>query len=206
MNKGRGWMIVGTVMILCAAGLLLKNVLSAQNAAEATEDAMMTLVQRVYAVAEIPEKLPEETAENHIPAWMRDPFLPMPETEIDGVPYVGYLEIPSLELRLPVISEWDYDRLQISPCRYSGSVYLDNMVIAAHNYPSHFGRLKELVPGEELYFTDVDGNVFAFTVSASEVLPPTAVEDVVAGEWPLTLFTCTVGGAARVVVRCSAKQ
>ena len=37
-----------------------------------------------------------------------------------------------------------------------------------------------------------------FTVT----LPETAVEEMRAGEWDLTLFTCTYDGRARVTVRC----
>jgi len=39
-------------------------------------------------------------------------------------------------------------------------------------------------------------------VAAREVLLPTAVEEMTAGEWDLTLFTCTLGGRSRVTVRC----
>ena len=35
-----------------------------------------------------------------------------------------------------------------------------------------------------------------------ETLPETAVEEMRAGEWDLTLFTCTYDGRARVTVRC----
>lgn len=48
----------------------------------------------------------------------------------------------------------------------------------------------------------MDGESFAYEVSATEVVVPTAVEEVTSGEWPLTLFTCTIGGRTRVVVRC----
>lgn len=34
------------------------------------------------------------------------------------------------------------------------------------------------------------------------LLQPTAVEEMTSGEWPLSLFTCTIGGKLRVTVRC----
>ena len=84
----------------------------------------------------------------------------MPTQEIDGQRYIGTLRLESLGLTLPIISEWDYTRLRIAPCRYAGSAYLDNMVIAAHNYESHFGQLKNLSQGEQITFTDIDGTCF----------------------------------------------
>jgi sortase A len=35
-----------------------------------------------------------------------------------------------------------------------------------------------------------------------EILRPTAVEEMISGDWDLTLFTCTIGGATRVTIRC----
>jgi sortase A len=64
----------------------------------------------------------------------------MPEMEVDGYTYIGKLTIPSLELELPIINQWDYDALKVAPCRYSGAVLTDNLIILAHNYSSHFGR------------------------------------------------------------------
>ena len=76
------------------------------------------------------------------------------------------------------------------------------MVIAAHNYRSHFGRLKDLPQGEEVIFTDMDGNVFRYRTAEMEILSPFAVEEMTSGDWDMTLFTCTVGGQSRVTVRC----
>ena len=126
----------------------------------------------------------------------------MTEVMIDGYGYIGYLSIPSLNLELPVMSEWDYARLRISPCWYFGSTKTGNLVIAAHNYTRHFGLLSELSPGNTVYFTDMDGIVTRYTVAEVDVLAPTDVEKMTDGKYELTLFTCTYGGRSRVTVRC----
>ncbi|MBR2949549.1 MAG: sortase [Lachnospiraceae bacterium] len=112
------------------------------------------------------------------------------------------LEIPAYELNLPVISQWSYPKLRMAPCRYEGSAYLDNLIISAHNYNSHFGNLKNLQMGDLIVFTDMDGNVFEYRVAERETLMPTAIEEMKSGDWDLTLFTCTLGGQYRVTVRC----
>ena len=55
----------------------------------------------------------------------------------------------------------------------------------------------------DVTITDVDGHIFAYEVISLESLMPTAVEEMESGDWDLTLFTCTVGGRTRVVVRCA---
>lgn len=126
--------------------------------------------------------------------------------EIDGYGYVGYLTIPALGLELPVMAEWDYARLRLAPCRYSGSTKTGDLVIAAHNYARHFGSLQTLLAGDEVRFTDMDGVVTVYEVAAVEILQPTAVEEMTAGEYDLTLFTCTYGGQSRVTVRCDRRE
>lgn len=127
----------------------------------------------------------------------------MSVTYIEGNAYIGMLSIPSENLSLPVMNEWDYSRLKTAPCRYDGSVYQDNLIVAAHNYPEHFGKLKDLKTGDEILFSDVDGNQFSYSVTAVEELKSNDVEKIEEGEWDLTLFTCTTGGRKRVTVRCT---
>ena len=87
--------------------------------------------------------------------------------------------------------------------RSSGSAYLENLVIAGHNYRSHFASLPQLQPGDAVTFTDMDGTVFRYKVDSLETISPYAISDMTSGGWPLTLFTCTVGGQSRLAIRCS---
>ncbi len=131
-----------------------------------------------------------------------NPDIPMPETLVDGYTYIALLRIPALNLELPVMGDWDYERLRSAPCRYVGSIYTDNLVIMAHNYDSHFGRLYRLGVGDEVSLTDMHGNVFHYRVTEQEVLDGDDAEPIITGDWDLTLFTCTVGGLSRVTLRC----
>ena len=183
-------MILGTVLILAALSLFLWNRREAEQAGEAAADIFPQVV----------EQIAETAAEAPAPP---DPFDPtMTEAEIDGYMYIGYLSIPALGLELPVMSEWDYNRLNIAPCRYSGSTKTDDLVIAAHNFAQHFGGLSGLTGGEQVIFVDMDNVVSTYTVAAVEILAPTAVEEMTNGEYDLSLYTCTYGGRSRVTVRC----
>lgn len=208
----------GLLLIAAALGLTAYNIWDDNRAAASVSEHYAQLDRRIPKGEQVwqgPESA--QTAETdsggalgaseaRYPDYVLDPSMPMPTIEVDGNDYIGTLEIPALELSLPVLSEWSYPNLKIAPCRYRGSAYLDDLVIAAHNYSQHFGRLKELATGDAVRFTDADGNVFSYVVSELEQLEPTAVDQLHAGDWPLSLFTCTVGGQYRVVVRCSAAE
>ena len=75
-------------------------------------------------------------------------------------------------------------------------------MICAHNYSRHFGRLSALTAGDSVSFTDMNGHVWQYEVAETAELAPDAVAAMTAGDFDLTLFTCTYGGAARVTVRC----
>ena len=200
MAKTKYKVMLGAGLLLIAAALALAayNVIDAQRAARSAAQALEALSQTTAVSAADPEQASADDA----PAYLADPEMPMPTVSFDGNDYIGRVDVPSLGLSLPVISEWSYPRLKIAPCRYTGSAYLDNLIIAAHNYSSHFGNLNRLNTGDTVTFTDVDGNQFTYAVSLIEDLPGTAIEEMQAGEWDLTLFTCTLGGRSRVTVRC----
>ena len=120
----------------------------------------------------------------------------------DGCDYIGYLTIPSLELELPVASSWSYDRLNLTPCRYSGSLVTRDLVIAGHNYDSHFGRIGSLSEGSEVIFTNVMGDSFHYVTVLTESLSPDETVRMTCSGYDLSLFTCNLMGTERVTVRC----
>lgn len=137
-----------------------------------------------------------------------DPYAPaMTEVEIDGYDYIGYLTIPSLELELPVMSEWDYGAAWrwLRAVR-QGRFRMHDLVIAAHNYSEHFGKISKLSEGEKVCFVDVNGIKICYDVVAVEILTSNDVEGMTAGAYDLTLFTCDYGGENRVTVRCVRAQ
>ncbi|SCW53660.1 sortase A [Ruminococcaceae bacterium YRB3002] len=121
---------------------------------------------------------------------------------IDGAPYDGYLTIPAIDLEMGVYDTWNDSYLRKSVCRYYGSPYTDDFVIAGHNYRSGFGRLKKLEPGDEVYFTDMSGLVIPYVVKQIDVIDGTDISGMLSGGWDLSLYTCTYGGEARLTVRC----
>ncbi|OPZ22290.1 MAG: Sortase family protein [Firmicutes bacterium ADurb.BinA205] len=196
----------GIVLLIAALSLVLYNIHQDRQSGEKAHEVL----------AELKGMIPEETTPPVTTMFTEDLFAlyestttePIIESsvEIDGHTYIGFVSIPSIGIELPVIYEWSYPNLKISPCRYKGSALTDDLIIAAHNYTTHFGKIGNLHSGDEIVFTDTDGKKYEYEVNNIEQLPGTAVEDMEFGsaeDWDLTLFTCTLGGQSRVTVRAS---
>lgn len=183
---GTIFMILGAVSVLAALSLFLRNQWEDRKAGIASEKILPDVFQAIEDGKDLPDPYDTE----------------MTEVEIDGYFYIGYISIPVLELELPVMSDWSYSQLDIAPCRYFGSAKTDDLVIAAHNYARHFGKLKNLSIGDEIYFTDMDGTISVYEVAEIDIFAAASVEEMTAGDFDLTLFTCTYGGKSRMTVRC----
>ena len=208
MKRSGGFILilVGIVLVLSGLGLAAYNFWDQDRAGEEAQAVLEELVDYIpetkpMVLPEVMDDLPD-LQEIEYPNFVLNPKMDMPIQEINGIEYVGYVEIPALGLKLPVISNWSEFGASIAPCRYVGTAYMDNMVICGHNFSTHFGRLNTLNPGDLIYFRDMDGNRFVYRAVEFEVLKPTDVEAMCVGEWDLTLFTCTLGGQTRFTVRC----
>lgn len=203
---GRFFTEAGLILVASAVLLLMYNLWDSRRAEESQEEILAEYLSENKKASEVPSDPDGEAADSQdIPDYMLDPDMEMPEftlSSLGDISCIGILEIPALDLQLPVISEWSYPALRLAPCRYTGSAYKGDLVIAAHNYQSHFGRLKTLSTGSEVIFTDAVGNRFVYQVAVIEALTPWSVEDMTSGEWPLSLFTCTLDSQNRVTVRC----
>ena len=223
-KKKPAW--IGTILILAGIAFIISGCvlyISIRQKDKAAAESALAAAQKLHAV--IPEETePLPTAE---PQPGKDTITDskedseketkesssgtsssqtVPEEEetvtVDGTSWLGLLSFTGYGLELPVLAEFNFDDLQIAPARYSGSVLTKDLVIAAHNYEAHFSLLNDIGYGEEVVFTDASGRRFYYTVALSEVLDPTAYTEMTAGEWDLTLFTCTYGGQTRRAVRC----
>lgn len=199
MNKGkitgRIIMLAGGVFVLAAVVLTLYNV-HLENTAKKLSSEVLSLMNM--------EDL--SIYENSLPDYMVNPDMDMPVKNIDGKDFVGTISIPAIDIELPVMAECDLDNLKISPCVYEGTPYRNDLIIAGHDYRTHFGPINDLVRGDTVIFKDTDGNVFAYEVMYTEIIDEKDIEAMSNGEWDLTLFTCTYSGTTRVTVRCKLSE
>jgi sortase A len=193
-KKGLFCIIFGFLCIAVAVSWIAYNVCEDYMAGASSELALKKIRND--------DSFTNVTDKNNTPEYVRNPDIEMPTITEEGNDYIGILELPSLNIELPIMSECSYPNMRIAPCRYSGSAYLSNLVIAGHNYSNHFGRLSDMKIGDEVKFIDVDGNEFDYRVGDIEILQPIAVDEMKNSDWDLTLFTCTIDGVNRITVRC----
>lgn len=197
-------LIFGAILLLAVVIQIIWNL----NATRESNESASNVVSQIHdmmghkdATSEDGEPSPNEDGQSATPGETGPVSTEEVVVEIDGYGYIGYLTFPTLDLQLPVMSELDNARLKIAPCRWVGTVATDDIVIAAHNN-RHFGPINDLVLGDSVIFTDMNGVSTHYEVVESGILASTAIEEMTSGEFDMTLFTCTVGGRSRVTVRC----
>lgn len=181
---GTIFVMLGLVLVCSALRLFFYNNYQEQQSYKETENVLRSLENKALNGEEIND--PDEVTVN-----------------VNGYEYIGFIEIPKVEIKLPVLSEWDYARLKIAPCRQFGSISTDDIVIAAHNYKKHFGNLSSLSIGDEITLTDTSKKEHLYSVERVEILNPTDVEKVQNSGYDLVLYTCTYGGKTRVTLFCN---
>ena len=198
MRKSPGILciVIGCVLLLAALGLYGYNRYEdAQAGAEA-----QVVVQDLEQKLEQTVSKAESTETSSDSEEMLSPELPV--VMLDGYDYIGVISIPAIDIKLPVMSDWSYPKLKISPCREFGSSRTDDLVIAAHNYESHFGKLGSVSVGDNVIFTDMDGVENHYIVQKTDILQPTDVDAVEHSGYDLVLYTCSYGGKTRITVFC----
>lgn len=190
---------VGLSLVISALFLLLYNYKENRDAEEASAS-RLKLVNLAISdrVAEQAAEL-TDSLQNRSRMGLADE---MTVVTLDGEDYIGYFSAPSINLEMPVMAQWNDENLKKSLCCYYGSTEEKNLVIAGHNYSSGFGKLRKLKIGDQVYFTNMNGKTYNYTVEEIEILNATDVKKMIESDWELSLYTCTYNGKQRVTVRC----
>lgn len=176
----------GALLLLAGALLAGQNLLTERRAARQTADLLAAVETRIAAPADLPA--PEVTG---------DPWA--------GYEVIGVVGLPDLGLSLPVLAGYTQDLLAVAPCRYTDDLALEpgQLVVAGHNYRTHFGRLGELSPGSRITWQNLDGVTYTYTVTEVTEIDAGDREALEQGDWDLTLFTCDVTRTRRILVRAA---
>lgn len=189
--------VLGLSLILTSACFFFRY---EQEAEIAGENAQLLLAAITQEIEQTREQEAYDTAQREqTPGQML-------QTSLQGYDLVGIIRVPGVGVELPVLNSWNYDLLKLSPCRYSGSIEGQDLILMGHNYKKHFAPLRQVSPGDRVEFLDVSGTSHTYVVAETEVLKPTQLDELSSSEHGLTVFTCTPGGQSRFVVRCDPIQ
>lgn len=131
-------------------------------------------------------------------------------TTSDGESYsaVATVNIPSLNLSYPVLSETSDSLLKISPCKFWGPNpnEVGNFCIVGHNYRNSkfFSKVPTLEMGDIVELTDMSGRTLKYKVYDKYTVDPTDVRctsQLTGGKKEVTLITCTDDSSQRVVIK-----
>ena len=193
---------LGIFALLAAGGLWLRNYLEELTAEQYAQSISETLIDLIALdsppILEAPSG--ELTGTDASEEFVYDE--PIRYLVVSQAAYIGILRIPVLNLRVPVNAGWSYPALRHTPCRFSGSIDGNTLVVAGHNYRGHFLNISGLTMGELVTLTDVDNVLHEYEVVDIIVVEPNRGYEVRHSDYDLTLFTCTSDGQARTVVRC----
>lgn len=199
MNKEKGknkkgiiLIISGIILTIISLSINIYNGYLEYNAGKKSNDVLNTLKENLSNNLDNQELIQYE--ENNIE---------MKTINIDGYNYIGSIIIPKLNLELPIMDQYDYERLNIAPCLYYGSIYTNDLIICAHSYKTHFGYLSNLEQGDNIIISLVDGNSYIYEVLEIEILASTDVSKMIDNDFDLTLYTCTSDGMNRITIRCN---
>lgn len=196
MNKlSKVFITLGIILIVISISMLIYNKFEDLNAGKQSKD-VLEIIESTINDSNSDEN-------NALDMINNNPSKEMETTNIKGYDYIGTIIIPKLNLQLPIMSEYDYNRLKISPCRYYGSIYTNDLIICGHSYKTHFRYLNKLKQKDLIIFTDVNNNNYLYEVLEIEVLESTDVAKMINNDYDLTLYTCTNGGIDRLAIRCN---
>lgn len=189
--------------LLCAALLLAaKNRREETSAGEAAAALLVQAEQTIAQPAAPPAAVPTPAPSSAVEETLSPSPSASPSAAPEGPAFLGVLSVPAVSLTVPVLAEWSYYHLTLAPCRDCGSVETGDLVIAAHNYDTHFGRLSRIAPGDSVYFTDMAGSTSEYAAASVEQRDPSDAEGVRDSGYPLVLYTCSWDCTARVTVFC----
>jgi len=189
--------ILGLSMILTSTYFFFRYEQEAEIAGENAQQLLTAITQEIEQTRE--QEVYDTAQREQTPGQML-------QTSLQGYDLVGIIRVPGVGVELPVLNSWSYDLLKLSPCRYSGSIEGQDLILMGHNYKKHFAPLRRVSPGDRVEFLDISGTSYPYVVAETAVLKPTQLDELSSSEYALTIFTCTPGGQSRFVVRCNPSE
>ena len=147
-------------------------------------------VQTILARIPAPQSaVPEERGNNTLPVL-----------SVDGVDFVGVLEMPRYSSKLPVAANWG--KVSEYPCLFDGSVYDRTLQIGATTQKGQYDFYRDISVGDAISFTDMEGNRFCYTVADIRYEKHADQAALLQKDAALTLFIKNVYDLEYIVIFC----
>lgn len=177
---GMALLVVGALVLTCWQWNIHSGAQKSERYVE-TLRALMPEPQSTY---------PEEQGDNRVPVL-----------SVNGIDFIGILEMPRYEISLPVSAEWG--RVTRYPCRFSGNVYDKTLQIGATTQKGQYDFYREISVGDIVNFTDTQGNCYTYTVTNLRYEKHADQTALNRAESALTLFIKNVYDFEYLIVYCN---
>lgn len=124
-----------------------------------------------------------------------------------GFPMVGTIEIPSINLKYPVLENASKSAMEVAVGIYDGPGLnkIGNTTIAGHNYRNgtFFSNNKKLVNNDKIYITDTSGQKVTYIIYKIYTTSPEDSEYLgrdTNGKREISLTTCTDDSQSRLII------
>ena len=144
-NIRRLCILAGAGLLMVAGGMLL----SLRNAGDQLDEYASSLLM---LIPEPQGAVLEERLDNT-----------MPVLSLEGTDFIGILEMPRYDSVLPACAQWG--KIYRYPSCLAGSVYDGSIQIGGTTQTGQFDFFREILVGDSVFFTDVAGNRYAYTVA-----------------------------------------
>ena len=121
---------------------------------------------------------------------------------------IGAIEIPSIEINYPILSNTNDELLKIAPCRFYGAYpnEIGNLCIAGHNYDDNtfFSNLHKLNIGDEINIYDSSGSFgkyFIYNKYETDKKDTSCTSQDTNGNKEITLVTCNNFNGNRLIIK-----
>lgn len=195
--------VLSMVCLLLGAAIGFYHIRS-ESMMVARNNAIVEDMAAEMAAASQKEAVKLSDHENAVVEEEEQPAVVVPD---DGRDYIGIIEIDPLGIKLPILARYTDEDMKTTPCVYYGNLENDNLVIVGHNYDSQFGDFNKLAQSDlvEIKISLLDGSTYVYESIDIEYLNPDQIDEMVTGEWDLTLFTCSYSGEKRIAIRANRK-
>ena len=124
----------------------------------------------------------------------------MAVVSLEGEDFAGILEMPRYGSALPVCADWG--KPSTYPCIFGGSLYDGSLAIGAAAQKGQYDFYREISVGDSVFFTDMEGNRYAFEVTDLRYERHADQDTLRRREAALTLFIKNVYGMEYIIVSC----
>ena len=130
----------------------------------------------------------------------------------DNISIIGLIEIPSINISYPILSESSEELLKISVCKFSGPLpnRIGNLCIAGHNYKNSlmFSKLNNLNINDSIFITDLNNVRLEYSIFEKYIVKENNLNCTNATDnIELTLITCNnYNKKERIVIKPKLKD